>query len=84
MTTTTIGHRYSVGERVVLDLRAGYFMKTDSAFIVVAQLPPLGNDFQYRIKSIGESHERVALEHHLTAASMGGATADSFFKEGEK
>jgi hypothetical protein len=84
MTTAIIGHRYSVGERVVLDLRAGYFMKGDSAFIVVAQLPPLGNDFQYRIKSIGESHERVALEHHLTPASTGDATADSFFKESKK
>lgn len=84
MTTATIGHRYHVGDRVVLDLRAGYFMKTDSAFIVVAQLPPLGNDFQYRIKSIGESHERVALEHHLTPASMREADADTFFKKSEK
>jgi hypothetical protein len=32
---------------------------------VLAQLPPLGSDLQYRIKSVKEAHQRVAAEHEL-------------------
>ncbi|QXX76411.1 hypothetical protein [Methylovirgula sp. HY1] len=83
MTAATLGHRYRVGERVVLDARVGYYLKSGAAFIVVAQLPPLGSDYQYRIKSVGEPHERVALEHHLSQASSGEGTERTFFKERE-
>lgn len=56
-------------------------MKSDAVFTVIALLPPLGDDFQYKMKGIDEPYERVALEHHLTwAAQSCGATADSFFK----
>jgi hypothetical protein len=61
----TVGHIYRVGEKVILDSRAGYSLKSDGAFTVVAQLPPLGVDLQYRIKSSSEPYERVALEHQL-------------------
>lgn len=84
MIAAAVSHLYQVGEKVVLDPRAGYFMKSDAAFTVTAQLPPLGHDFQYRIKGIGEPYERVALEHHLTPASSYGATADGFFKQPDK
>jgi hypothetical protein len=69
MTTAAIGHLYQVGELVALDSRAGYFLKSDEAFTVVAQLPALGSELQYRIKSIGEPCQRMVLEHQLTRAS---------------
>jgi hypothetical protein len=61
MTTATIGHLYQVGDLVALDSRGGY--KSD--FTVVAQVPALGSNFQYRIKSLGEPCERMVLEHQL-------------------
>jgi hypothetical protein len=76
-----VGHLYRVGEVVVLDSRAGFFSKSDAAFTVIAQMPPLGSDFQYRIKSIEEPYARVVLEHHLTRAVSRKVAADSFFKE---
>ncbi|MGO9135963.1 MAG: hypothetical protein ACLP8A_18225 [Methylovirgula sp.] len=76
-------HLYRVGEMVLLDMRAGHALKADASFTVLARLPPLGNEFQYRIKSIGEPYERVVLEHHLTRAVSREATADSFFKKSD-
>ena len=83
MMAATVSHLYQVGELVVLDSRAGHFSKSDAAFTVRAQLPPLGSDFQYRIKSIDEPYERVALEHHLTRVSPRDVAAGGLFKERE-
>jgi hypothetical protein len=58
-----------------------YFLESDAAFTVVAQLPALGSDFQYRIKSIGEPYERMVLEHQLTRASPRDAAVRGFFKD---
>jgi hypothetical protein len=38
---------------------------SNSSFKIVKLLPPQGDDRQYRIKSAGELHERVAKEHEL-------------------
>ncbi|MGO9005553.1 MAG: hypothetical protein ACLQIQ_22250 [Beijerinckiaceae bacterium] len=81
MTTATIGHLYQVGDLVVLDSRAGYFLKADAPFTVIAQLPASGSDFQYRIKSVGEPWQRMVLEHQLTRASPRDAAARGFFKD---
>lgn len=81
MITATVRHLYRVGELVVLDSRAGHFLKSDLAFKVIAHLPPLGTVFQYRIKSVSEPYERVVLEHQLTPASPRDAAAKGFFKE---
>jgi hypothetical protein len=35
---------------------------------VTKQLPHNGREFEYRIKSVNESHERVAAEGELTRA----------------
>ena len=45
MSETTIDHLYRVGELVTLDSRAGYSVKAAANFTVLAQLPPVGNDF---------------------------------------
>ena len=38
------------------------------AYEVTKQLPHNGREFEYRIKSASEEHERVALESELTKA----------------
>ncbi len=80
MTTATVRHLYRVGELVALDSSGGFVSPSCASFTVVAQLPALGNDLQYRIKSAGEACERMALERHLTRAGSGGAAARGFFK----
>lgn len=81
----SVSHIYQVGDLVALDLRAGHFVKSECAFKVIALLPPLGRDFQYRIKGVGEPYERVVLEYQLAPmASPQGATADGFFKQPDK
>ncbi len=79
MIAASVSHRYQTGETVTLNSRAGYSLKSDQTFVVVAQLPPLGSDLQYRIKSIDEPYARVALEHHLVRAlPRSGSVADVF------
>ncbi|TAL81722.1 MAG: hypothetical protein EPN75_03710 [Beijerinckiaceae bacterium] len=68
--TVQIGHElpahlYQVGETVILDARGGYLQNPSAEFSVIAQLPPLGSDFQYRIKSVSEPYQRVVAEHQL-------------------
>jgi hypothetical protein len=58
-------HLYEIGEIVIFDPRGGYLQNPSEAFSVLAQLPPLGDDFQYRIKSVNEPYQRVAVEHQL-------------------
>jgi hypothetical protein len=55
------GHKFKIGQLV-------NYLGRDRAYGVyqVTQLlPPEGNVFQYRIKNINESHERVAKESEL-------------------
>ena len=55
------GHKFKIGQLV-------NYLGRDCAYGVyqVTQLlPPEGNVFQYRIKNINESHERVAKESEL-------------------
>jgi hypothetical protein len=84
MSETTIDHLYRIGELVTLDSRAGYSVKAATNFTVIARLPPVGTDFQYRIKSVSEPYERVVLEHQLAPASQSDRGAKSFFKEPER
>jgi hypothetical protein len=82
MTTATIGHLYQVGDLGALDSRAGYFFKSDAAVTVVAQLPAVGSNLQYRIKTKGEPCERMVLEYQLTrASSPRDAAVRGFFKD---
>jgi hypothetical protein len=58
---TVTGHKFKIGQLV-------NYLGRDRAYGVyqVTQLlPPEGNVFQYRIKNINESHERVAKETEL-------------------
>jgi len=64
-------HRYSVGQQVSYDGRAGTYFKRAGVFTITKLLPPTGVELQYRIKGAGEAHERVASEHELQATEFG-------------
>jgi hypothetical protein len=45
------------------------YLKLAGVFTVTRLLPPLGAEFQYRIKSETEAPERVAVEQELRAVA---------------
>lgn len=72
-------HLYEIGETVTLDPRGGYLRDPGEPFSVLAQLPPAGDEFQYRIKSASEPYQRVAAEHQLKRVGQAaGCSADVF------
>ena len=60
-------HKFRIGETVMLR-RAIQRNVPGGAYEVTKQLPHNGREFEYRIKSASEEHERVALESELTRA----------------
>jgi hypothetical protein len=60
-------HKFHVGEGVILRpaIRRNV---PGGVYEVTKQLPPDGREFEYRIKSANEEHERVAREGELTKA----------------
>ena len=58
------GYRFEVGQTVsyIPHFGAG---AAKSTYKIIQLLPPEGGDFQYRIKSADEAHERVAKESQL-------------------
>ena len=58
-------HKFQVGDIVSLR-RAVSRNVPGSAYEVTKQLPHNGREFEYRIKSVNEEHERVAGESELT------------------
>jgi hypothetical protein len=59
-------HKFKIGEIVIL--RPVSRNVPGGAYEVTKQLPHNGREFEYRIKSASESHERVASESELTRA----------------
>ena len=60
-------HKFHVGESVIL-MPATSRNVPGGVYQVIKQLPHDGRDFEYRIKSANEEHERVARESELTKA----------------
>jgi hypothetical protein len=60
-------HKFMTGEIVTLTPAISR-NAPGGAYEVTKQLPHNGREFEYRIKSSDESHERVALESELTRA----------------
>ena len=55
-------HKFKIGQLV--------YYRAESAsgtYQITQLLPPEGDEYQYRIKSVREPHERVAKEHALGA-----------------
>jgi hypothetical protein len=59
-------HKFKIGETVMLKPAVSRNV-SGGAYKVTKQLPHNGREFEYRIKSSNESHERVALESELTS-----------------
>ena len=62
-----IRHIYSIGQSVSLGAKAGIHLNPTGIYTVTRLLPPLGAEFQYRIRSEPEAHERVVVEHQIKA-----------------
>jgi hypothetical protein len=60
-------HKFHIGEIVMVKPAFGRNVP-GGAYEVIKQLPHNGREFEYRIKSAGEEHERVAGESELTRA----------------
>jgi hypothetical protein len=60
-------HKFHVGESVILRPTISRSVPY-GVYEVTKQLPHDGRDFEYRIKSANEEHERVAREGELTKA----------------
>ncbi len=60
-------HKFHVGESVTV-LPAISRNVPGGVYEVTKQLPHNGREFEYRIKSANEAHERVARESELTKA----------------
>ena len=60
-------HKFHVSEIVSLRPVVSHNVP-GGAYEVTKQLPHNGREFEYRIKSASEEHERVALESELTKA----------------
>jgi hypothetical protein len=63
-------HKFKVGQAV--HYTGGPFgsANPNNIYKVTQLLPPEGGDFQYRIKSAAEQHERVAKESQLDRAAV--------------
>ena len=60
-------HKFHVGESVTV-MPAIRRHVPGGVYEVTKQLPHNGREFEYRIKSANEEHERVARESELTKA----------------
>jgi hypothetical protein len=58
-------HKFKIGQLV------NYFSRESAsgAYQITKLLPQEGDEYQYRIKSVTEPHERVAKEHELRSAA---------------
>ncbi len=61
-------HRYHLGDKVLLNGGFPYRQASRGDYEVVRQLPNNHGEFQYRIKSIEETYERVVTESELVSA----------------
>ncbi len=64
-------HRFQVGQIVQYSQKKLAGNQAQGAFRIERLLPPDGADPQYRIKSIGETAERVAVESELSEGRTG-------------
>ncbi len=62
-------HRFRLGDKVLLSRGFPYRWAARGDYEVVRQLPDSNGEFQYRIKSVQESYERVVGESELESAA---------------
>lgn len=59
-------HRFAVGQTVRYSPGSKSSAARGDSYKVVRLLPPEANDFQYRVKSSSDGHERVVKESQLS------------------
>jgi hypothetical protein len=63
-------HKFKVGQSVRFDPNTWYYRNTvPGSYEVRMQLPELNGEFEYRVKSSNEAHERVATESQIRRAA---------------
>ena len=63
--TTVSRHKFKVGQAVNYLGRE----RISGAYKIIQLMPPMGGDFQYRIRNINEPHDRVVQENDLDRAA---------------
>jgi len=58
-------HKFRAGQRVTLAPSLMNRSAAGGGYVVTKQLPARDGEFEYRIKSMSEPHERVARESEL-------------------
>jgi hypothetical protein len=56
--------KFKIGDTVILERRS--LAAPGGAYVVTKLLPERDGEFEYRIKSVSEPHERVAPESQLS------------------
>jgi hypothetical protein len=59
-------HKYAVGQTVTFAPRGQFHTAPHDSVKIVRLLPAEANDYQYRVKSTRDSHERVVRESQLS------------------
>lgn len=62
-------HKFKIGQSVNYTSWLTGSDNSNAIYEITQLLPPEGDDFQYRIKSAAEPHERVAKESQLNRAA---------------
>jgi hypothetical protein len=63
-------HKFEVGQSVRFEPNTWYYRNTvPGSYEVRKQLPERHGEFEYRVKSLNEAHERVATESQLRRAA---------------
>jgi hypothetical protein len=63
-------HKFKIGQTVYLE---GSWAGPRGEYTVTARLPDRNGEFEYRIKSVNEPHERAVLESQLKNRPVSGA-----------
>jgi hypothetical protein len=58
-------HQFRVGQRVTLATNVINRRAIGGSYVVTKELPERDGEFEYRIRSASESHERVVRESEL-------------------
>ena len=58
-------HKFHLGQKVALAERGLRGNATRGTYTIIKMLPERDGEFDYRIKSVSEPHERVARESEL-------------------
>jgi len=69
MVNTVTHHKFKIGQSVTYTSRPLGAGGASNVYKITQLLPPEGDEFQYRIKSSTEPHERVAKESQLDRAA---------------